>query len=128
MQTVPPWVVRNGGRSGVVNATTADFGASDLWVFSSGNEKTPFAARYRDGHWSKVILPAFAVQVSAVAPHDIWATGSRSTSPNGVLMHWNGRTWTRVHFRVKTTFVNDAAQDGHGGIWIVSNGPKPRYQ
>jgi hypothetical protein len=184
VRTVPPWVVRNGGRSGIVNATTADFSPSDLWVFSSGNEKTPFAARYRDGHWSKVILPAFAAQVSAVAPDDIWATGFRSTSPNGVLMHWNGRTWrtlhipaptnvpphateyvsdvlsigpsdvwlqrniavgsqgartlylmhwngrtwTRVHFRFHTSFVNDTAQDGHGGIWIVSNGPKPRYQ
>jgi hypothetical protein len=183
LTTIPTWVVRNGGRSGIVRAITADFSRSDLWVFSSGYEKTPFAARYHDGRWSKAILPAFPGQISALAPDDIWATGYRlrkaglalmhwngrswrilaipaptnvpphateyvgnllASGPASVwlerniligsqgartlyLMHWNGKRWTRVRFHYRTSFADYIAQDGHGGIWVVTNGPAPRY-
>src|SRR5258707_1843276 len=184
LTTIPTWVVRNGGRSGIVRAITADFSRSNLWVFSFGSGKTPFAARYHDGRWRKAILPAFPGEISAVAPDDIWATGHRLSNSSSVLMHWNGRSWrmlaipaptnvppnatedtgnlmasgpanvwlerniqigsqgartlylmhwdgkrwTRVHFGFPTSFADYIARDGHGGIWIVANGPAPHYQ
>lgn len=184
LTAIPSWVVRNGGRSGIVSAVTADFSQSNLWVFSQGNERKPFAARYHHGKWSKAFLPAFPGEISPVAPDDIWATGYRLTDSHLVLMHWtgrswrtlaipkpknvppgasenasdllavgpanvwmqrnidvgsqgastlylmhwNGKRWTRVHFHFRTSFCDYLAQDGHGGIWLVSNGPAPRYQ
>jgi hypothetical protein len=184
LTAIPSWVVRSGGRSGIVSAITADFSQSDLWVFSAGNEKTPFAARYHDGRWSKAFLPAFPGQISPVGPDDIWATGYRLSNSSSVLMHWNGRSWrtlaipvptnvpphateyvsnpvavgpaniwlqrnilvgsqgartlyllhwdgkrwARARFRFPTSFVDYIAQDGHGGIWVVSTGPAPHYQ
>lgn len=89
LQAIPSWVLRR-DSSGTVTATSAVFGPRDVWVFSLGTGA--YAASYNGHTWAKVKLPAVPLDVSAVAPDDIWALGSSISS----VMHWNGNKWGAI--------------------------------
>ena len=60
-------------------------------------------------------------------------TGGTVSARRGILLHWNGRRWSRVSApRGVFNFETGApvAQDGHGGLWLQDNGrtsPFPLY-
>jgi hypothetical protein len=89
LQPVPSWVLRR-DSAGTVTATAAVFSPRNVWVFSLG--AGAYAARYDGRTWTRVKLPEVPLDVSAVAPDDIWALGPSISS----VMHWNGKKWATV--------------------------------
>lgn len=99
-QAIPPWVTFM-NLSGTVSEQVAAFSASNLWVFSEGQDKFAnpdhYAARYNGHSWSKVTLPVLPSQVSAVSPTDIWVLGRKLSNLNvSMLAHWNGAKWSTL--------------------------------
>ncbi len=186
-QAIPKWVII-GNLSGSLSVQADAFSATNLWVFSEGQDKFSnpdhYAARYNGHSWSKVTLPVVPVQVSAVSPTDIWVLGRKLSNLNvsmlahwngtkwstlalpstevakgtmdqvaGVaafgaadvwainyvtvgatgatttyLLHWNGKAWSRVYLKYRSSYAYNIASDGHGGIWMTAVGPGPSYQ
>jgi hypothetical protein len=97
----PSWLIRING-SGLADIYTADFSRNDMWVFSLGGyvaQKTAFVARYENGRWSKSYLPDIPEDAAAISPKDIWVIGEPFTGRQvPVLMHWNGRRWSKSAF------------------------------
>jgi len=85
------------------------------------------------GTWRNVPLPAISVPkgeqmlpgfIAAATPASVWAsllvgpaTGTGHVAT--VLLHWNGRAWSRVPLP-KEVNVYGLASDGHGGFWVAS--------
>jgi hypothetical protein len=99
-QAIPAWVM-HGNLSGSMSVQAAAFSASNLWVFSEGQDKFSnpdhYAARYNGHSWSKVNLPILPGQVSAVSPTDIWVLGEKLSNLSvSELAHWNGKKWSTL--------------------------------
>jgi hypothetical protein len=68
--------------------------------------------------------------VFAVSKNSVYATGNGNQEDDGgpmVLLHWNGRTWSKVAgglFGFDVQPVQTIASDGHGGLWIPMGGPE----
>jgi hypothetical protein len=68
--------------------------------------------------------------VFAVSKNSVYATGNGNQEDDGgpmVLLHWNGRTWSKVAgglFGFDVQPVQPIASDGHGGLWIPMGGPE----
>lgn len=63
--------------------------------------------------------------ILALAPNNVYATGEGDQTPRGgpgVVLHYNGRSWTRV--AESGAFVGGKAlvSDGEGGLWIEAQG------
>lgn len=39
-----------------------------------------------------------------------------------VLLHWNGRAWSRISVPYPTSQPGPLTQDGHGGVWLSGYG------
>jgi hypothetical protein len=100
-RSVPNWLVYANG-AGETDVVPADFGPGNLWLFSIGNypgQTAAYAARYENGRWVKVSLPAVPVAVAPVSARDIWAVGTTlGKHSRTVLMHWTGRHWSTSSF------------------------------
>ena len=66
--------------------------------------------------------------IVAPAPNNVYAIGDGPLGPhtgNGVILHYNGRTWSRVGVGGFISEVGQqAAQDGTGGLWIPAQNPE----
>jgi hypothetical protein len=64
--------------------------------------------------------------IIALAPNNVYATGEGEQTPRGgpgVVLHYNGRTWTRVAESSAFAAVGgEMASDGEGGLWIEAQG------
>jgi hypothetical protein len=111
---VPQWAFVNSGLGGAY-VYAADLGRGGVWVFDqtdySATRKAAYAARYRDGTWTRSYLPDMPIDVDALAADDIWADGA---APSGkgptVLMHWTGDSWSTI------AIPKQSAGGGAGGI------------
>ena len=72
-------------------------------------------------------LPAHAASsltnVLALAPNNVYATGEGDQTPRGgpgVVLHYNGHTWTRVAESGAFVGAEALASDGEGGLWIAA--------
>ena len=59
--------------------------------------------------------------------HDAWidvGLDRRGVAPYPavIVLHWNGRAWSRVPVPYRTQAVGDISQDGRGGIWMYAMG------
>jgi hypothetical protein len=135
-QSLPSWVLRF-NESGDVSISAPDFGPSDLWVFSLGQEglgkQKPYAGRFNGHRWSKAHLPAVPVQVSAVSKDDIWALGTPDNpGPTEVLMHWDGHAWSTLAAPAPTVppggsvFFYDPVASGPANLWLTQTLTKRR--
>jgi hypothetical protein len=126
--TLPPWAIRF-NESGVVQIAAADFGASDVWIFTLGQQglspQVPYAGHFNGKAWVKRKLPAIPDEVAAVAPNDIWALGTPGNLSGGqVLMHWNGQAWGTLALPTPTVppgdsaFFNAPASSGPSDLWL----------
>jgi hypothetical protein len=97
---LPPWAIRF-NESGEVQIAAADFGASDVWLFTLGQQglspQTSYAGHFNGTSWVKRRLPAIPDEVDAVARNDIWALGT----PGDL--------------------------SGSGGLWMIFTGPRPAF-
>lgn len=107
---------------------------------SAGDDVWAVGRLHQDGlvyHWNgagwarmSVARPPGAQQldlvtVSALAPDDVWAVGHTDLSgaDQSVVVHWDGRSWTRVDFPnlgLGVT-VNDIAGVSSDDVWAVGN-------
>jgi hypothetical protein len=120
--------------------------ASDMWVLGS---TLPTKRKPTGGmvlmHWNgkrwrtlavpKLHPPAKATEFqrdpAGLGPRDVWLQVDIEQGSAGArtlyLQHWNGKHWSRVDVPFHTSGVDYMVQDGHGGLWLVTNGPKPSF-
>lgn len=126
--TLPPWAIRF-NESGVVQIAAADFGPSDVWLFTLGQQglspQTPYAGHFNGKSWVKRKLPAIPDEVDAVASNDIWALGTPGNLSGGqVLMHWDGTAWSTLALPAPqvppgdSAFFNVPASSGPSDLWL----------
>ncbi|MFD7033756.1 hypothetical protein ACFWAR_37575 [Streptomyces sp. NPDC059917] len=90
-----------------LNAISAS-GPNDVWAVGSGygDDDRPVVLHYDGRSWKQLPTPPYGGlygefnSVVANGPGDVWAVGRTILDENdrghALIMHWNGRTWTRV--------------------------------
>ena len=91
---------------------------------------------WSNGAWRNAVLPKITVPagdrlfpgaVDAATGSDIWLTvgvGPASGPKTSVLLHWNGKAWSKA--AVPSGVGRGAlASDGHGGAWLASSQSPP---
>jgi hypothetical protein len=111
--------------------------ASDIWVTGERpGTKAPsrldiLVEHWTGSSWQKVGLSATVHRgealtpygIVALSPRDVWVDAQLTTGrgEDVVLFHWNGSSWRQVRFPYQNGVIWWLAQDGHGGIWLVSS-------
>ena len=116
---------------------------TDIWAI--GYAKTPagrhFLMHWNGSRWRTLQIPRparipknsieYVGGLVATGPADLWLGRYIQTGAQGArtlyLLHWTRGRWHKVLFRFQTSLAFSSAQDGHGGLWLASNGPAPRY-
>ena len=108
--------------------------ASDVWAFAGTD-----VARWNGRTWSRTsvarLLPAKSllndpavVGIDAQSPSSVYTLGSGNAEDEGgplVILHYDGRTWTRVaegNWGIGTSPIQQVSSDGRGGLWIPMPG------
>ena len=110
--------------------------ASDVWV--GGDTANGLGIEHWNGRrWHATALPNLGLGSGSallfadlyglvdVASNNVWADigvlNATGTKPPGtILLHWNGRAWSRVKFPYVGNAIAPVAYDGHGGIWLIT--------
>ena len=76
--------------------------AGTVWAvgITVGRRPAAIVMRRTGGAWHLVAEPRFPrayplVAVAFLAPGDVWASGGGLLGETAVLLHWNGRSWSR---------------------------------
>jgi hypothetical protein len=119
---------------------------TDIWALadpaSLPRNPHPFLMHWNGKRWSTTAIPApskippksveFVRDLVAAGPNDVWLQRDIETGTQGArtlyLLHWNGKAWHRLPLRKPTSGVVEMARDGHGGLWLVTNGPGPAFR
>ncbi len=119
---------------------------ADVWALAAPSNLPPhprqFLMHWNGSRWRTLSIPKptrippnFVESVGdlvAAGPHDVWLQRDIEAGTKGArtlyLLHWNGMAWHRVPLRNRTSDVDAMAQDGHGGLWLVANGPGPAFR
>ncbi|MEU3463995.1 hypothetical protein ABZ721_29090 [Streptomyces sp. NPDC006733] len=90
-----------------LNAISAS-GPKDVWAVGSGygDDDRPVVLHYDGRSWTALPTPPYGGlygefnDVVAKGPHDVWAVGRTLLDENdrghALIMHWNGKAWTRL--------------------------------
>jgi hypothetical protein len=118
---------------------------ADIWSLADPQRLTShprqFLMHWNGRRWSTLSVPKpvtippnsveFVRDLVAAGPRDVWLQRDIETGSQGArtlyLLHWNGKSWHRVALRKPTSGVDEMARDGHGGLWLVTNGPGPAF-
>jgi len=118
---------------------------ADLWVLGTPSSLPPHPRQFLmhwNGHgWSTLSIPKpstippnsveYVRDLVAAGPRDVWLQRDIETGSQGArtlyLLHWDGKSWHRVPLGEPTSGVDEMARDGHGGVWLVANGPGPAF-
>lgn len=58
-----------------------------------------------------------------------WAGASTTKAGPILLLHWDGKKWSRESKGLPTGSLSGAiASDGHGGLWLAGQGPGPAFK
>ncbi len=110
-------------------------GSSDVWAL--GRDLVgPIVYHWNGTKWSNQplvpsVLPPAAtgtygadlVAIWGTGPNDVWAVGSQSgggyqVDPTGVIVHWNGTTWSNVAIGT-TSALSGIWGSGSNDVWAV---------
>ncbi len=108
----------------------------DVWAIGQGykadfSHLPPLVVHWDGRSWSQVVLPTTLNidtldGVVAISTRDVWAMGGpKSSGPNPTLIliiHWDGRQWSRVASAAVGTNGSDliaGAADGANDVWAV---------
>jgi hypothetical protein len=108
--------------------------ASDIWAFDGSD-----VAHWNGSSWTRTsvagLLPPRSqlngpavTGIYAQSADSVYAVGNGNQEDEGgplVLLHYNGRTWTKVaggNYGNGTQPLQQIAPDGHGGLWIPMPG------
>jgi hypothetical protein len=102
-----------------------------VWAFNSTQIAYYNGRKWTAASVAKLLPPAtmhtpsYLTGVIALAPNNVYATGDGVDTPRGgpgVLLHYNGHSWSRV--AESGTFETAAGKaltsDGHVGVWIAA--------
>jgi hypothetical protein len=109
-------------------------GANDIWAVDGAD-----VAHWNGSTWSRTsvahLLPAkqllnnpMLTGIFAVSRDNVYAIGNGDLQDEGgpmVVLHWNGRQWSKVaagNFGFGVQPLAQASSDGHGGLWIPMPG------
>jgi hypothetical protein len=106
---------------------------NDIWAAGYVRAtQAPTAARWHNGAWTQVPLPAitssppgpYVTGIYAASDKDVWegvTVVSVSDRASAQALRWDGTTWTTIPVPavVSLEHING---DGHGGAWAVANG------
>ena len=136
-----PWAVRYNGKCWsrvaipVIPSQASGSAAAGDWVTGAvaAQPTRVEVLHWSKGAWRNAALPRISVLtgeqtlpglIAAAGPASVWATVEIGP-PSGagqltyVLLHWNGRAWSKVPLP-KGVNVYGLASDGHGGSWVAS--------
>jgi hypothetical protein len=116
------WTQQTGSGDAITAASALS--ASNIWAFGSdGIAPQDEILQYNGTAWQPQTASALTgltfYQILALSDTDIWASaavGGGSTA--GVLVHFDGTTWSQVTLPL-TMSAGDIASDGQGGIWVT---------
>ncbi len=108
--------------------------ANNVWAFEGSD-----IARWNGSRWSRTsvapLLPAkqqlndpMLTGILALSSHDVYAIANGFAQDEGgptVLLHWDGRHWSKVaegSFGFGGQPVQQMSPDGHGGLWLPMPG------
>jgi hypothetical protein len=114
---------------------------TDIWATTFGPGRVHPLMHWDGTTWRLLAIPRptnvppkssiYVTDLTATGPRDVWLARDIQIGSQGArtrtLLHWNGRRWHLVGLRLPTSYVNGMAQDGQGGLWLVTNGPAPHY-
>jgi hypothetical protein len=125
------------GSFPVSGTAAAARSASDIWV--GGDTARGLGIEHWNGHrWRATALPDLGLGSGSTLQdfadilglvdlglNDVWADigvlNATGTNPPGtILLHWDGRNWSRVSFPYVGNAITSIASDGHGGIWLAT--------
>jgi hypothetical protein len=119
---------------------------TDIWALadpaSLPRNPHPFLMHWNGKRWSTTAIPAaskippksveFVRDLVAAGAGNVWLQRDIETGTQAArtlyLLHWNGKAWHRVQLGKPTSGVDEMARDGHGGLWLVTNGPGPAFR
>ena len=123
----------NAGLASYLNGITA-VSASDIWAVGyqwiSQSSWKPLLLHYDGNSWSLSRAPRLPFgQLSAVfalAADDVWAVGWIGLIPSiqGLVLHWDGRSWRRVTFPTETggwTVLKGISGVATTDLWAVGS-------
>jgi hypothetical protein len=96
---------------------------NDAWAVGGRANDRTIVLRWRRGAWTVVPVPAAfrktgLLSVAVVSARDVWAAGI------GVLLHWNGRAWSRhpgpeFHLGASGAYLAVARIPGTTQVWVT---------
>jgi hypothetical protein len=109
-------------------------GGSDIWAFDGA-----VVAHWNGSAWSRTsvarMLPArrqlnnpMLTGIFAQSRDSVYAIGNGNLQDEGgplVILHWNGRQWSRVaegNYGFGVQPLQQVSSDGHGGLWLPMPG------
>jgi hypothetical protein len=119
---------------------------TDIWSLAvpqrPASSTRQFLMHWNGRRWSTLSVPKpvtvppnsveFVRDLVAAGPRDVWLQRDIETGSKGArtlyLLHWDGKSWHRVPLREPTSGVDEMTRDGHGGVWLVANGPGPAFK
>lgn len=125
----------------VVALSPSDMWATGISPADVGKANPPELLMHWNGStWSTLSVPLpkvpagtyeYAGNLVALGPAEVWLTLNKQAGVSGAktafLLHWKNKKWSQVKLGLATSIVDFMASDGHGGIWLASNGPAPKY-
>jgi hypothetical protein len=118
---------------------------ADVWALATPanlpSHTRQFLMHWNGRGWSSLWIPKpttippnsveFVRDLVSAGPRDVWLQRDIETGSQGArtlyLLHWDGKSWRRVPLGQPTSGVDEITRDGHGGLWLVSNGPGPAF-
>jgi len=102
----------------------------NVWAFSGAQVAHFNGHKWTTTNVAKLLppatrnVPASLTGIIALAPNNVYATGEGVTTPRGgpgVVLHFNGHTWSRVAESggFESVLGKSLASDGKGGLWIA---------
>lgn len=116
---------RQASLAGLASASSA----SNIWALSGAGK----AMRYNGSRWRVSKLPSHLApsgqavdfrQILALSKSSAWITAWTASNSAGtlgpvILLHWNGRAWTKLSRNLPAGALTGAiSSDGHGGLWL----------
>ncbi len=109
-------------------------GARNIWAIGQGSS-TMAIVHWNGTSWTQSRLPKVSLPagdrmngtgIVAIAPDNVWAdaylSAGMGVAPGVVLLHWNGKAWSRVSVPYPTVQPGAITQDGRGGVWLSAYG------
>ncbi len=116
--------------------------ANDIWAMDYSPTGSQGLMHWNGVSWQRLSIPKashipaksteYVSDLLATGPRSVWLVRDIETGEQGArslyLMHWDGSIWQHVRFAYRTSFVDQTARDGAGGLWMAANGPAPAYR